>query len=139
MAVVGVAQAHACAPTEEATEVGGLGQRARAAGRGDLERVVLADLGQQVRDPLAEGDGDALGVIDEEAHGVAAEHLGEQHLDIRRGLRETRLDVCLQAVHQSSFLTTKKRASARFQLHRPGTGPESCSGKIAPWVRPRLA
>ena len=43
----GVAQADAGAAAEEAAEVVGLGQRALAARRGDLERVALADLGQQ--------------------------------------------------------------------------------------------
>ncbi|HEY7620862.1 MAG TPA: hypothetical protein VH834_13895, partial [Solirubrobacteraceae bacterium] len=57
--------------------------------------------------------------------------LGEQHLDVRRRLRKARLDVGLQAAHRTpSFLTTKKRASARFQLHRPGAGPESCTGEV---------
>ena len=132
-----VAKADASLSAEEAPEVVRLGQGARAARRGDLERVLLADLGQEVGDALAQVERDAVRVVDEQAQRVTADDLREEHLDIGRRLRETCLDICLQSAHRSSFLTTKKRASARFQLHRPGTGPESCSGKIAPWVRPR--
>src|SRR3954462_11948587 len=62
--VVGMAGAdsHAGAPAEEAAEVLGLGERALGPGRGDLERVVLADLAEVARDALAESEGDAVGM-----------------------------------------------------------------------------
>ena len=76
----------------------GLGQRTLGPGRGDLERVPLADLGQRVRDALAELERDALGMVDEQAHRAAAEHLGEQHLDVRLALGELALDLVLDGV-----------------------------------------
>src|SRR5918999_703806 len=53
-AVVVAARADARAPADVAAEVLGLGQRPLDAGRGDLERVVLADAGQVARHTFAE-------------------------------------------------------------------------------------
>ena len=46
--------AHASAPAHEATEVIGLGQGTLTTGRGDLERVALANVRARMRDALAE-------------------------------------------------------------------------------------
>ena len=43
------AGAHARAPADEAAEVLGLGERALGPGRGDLERVALAHVGEVAR------------------------------------------------------------------------------------------
>src|ERR1700690_3080793 len=48
-----VTRAHAGAVSNEATEVRGLGQRPLDAGRGDLERVALAQVVQRQRHALA--------------------------------------------------------------------------------------
>jgi len=60
---------------------------------------VLANLRQEAGDPLAEVERDALGVVDEQPQRVVAEHLGEQHLDPRRALRQRGLDLSLHLVH----------------------------------------
>src|SRR5689334_17845695 len=135
VAVAGLARAHAGAPSEEATEVVGLGERARAAGRGHLERVVLADLGQQVGDALAEVQRDPFGMVDEEAEGVAADDLGKQHFDVRRRLGEARLDVGLQAAHPL-LLPDNKKAGERPLSSMPARGPapKAVPQNIAPLV-----
>src|ERR671929_206823 len=43
-------------------------------------------------DPLAELERDAVGMIDEQAQGVAADHFGEQYLHLRLGRGEAGLD-----------------------------------------------
>src|ERR1700685_3271575 len=67
------ARATAGAATDEAAEVVGLGQRTLQAGRGDLQRVALAEVAERGRDALAECERDALGVVDEHAQGLTAE------------------------------------------------------------------
>src|SRR5215207_5728336 len=82
-AVVLAARADARAPADVAAEMLGLAQRALDAGAGNLERVLLADLGKVVGHALAEGERDALRVIDEQANEIAPHDLGEQDLDFR--------------------------------------------------------
>src|SRR5262245_55838271 len=60
VAVARLAGADAGTAAQEAPEVVRLGQGSGAARRGDLEGVVLADLGQQVGDVLAQVERDAL-------------------------------------------------------------------------------
>src|SRR5918992_161136 len=91
--VVLAAGAHPRAPADEAAEVLRLGERALHARRGDLERVLLADLGKLLRDPLAQLERDAGGVVDEEPDEAAGDDLGEQDLDLGFHLREACLDV----------------------------------------------
>src|SRR5215218_2815511 len=81
VAVARLAGADAGAAAEEAAEVGGLAERALQSRRGDLEGVALAELGELVGDPLAQLERDAAGMVDEQAQGVAADDLCEQHLD----------------------------------------------------------
>ena len=57
--------------SEEATEVLRLGQRTILAGRGHLDRVLLAIVTQQLRDLLAVREGDAVRVVDEQAQRLA--------------------------------------------------------------------
>ena len=137
-ALVLVAQANARATAEEPAEVGRLGERAVRARRGDLERVALTDLRQLVRDALAERERHALGVIDEEADGVATDELGEQHLDIRLARRERCLDLGLDAAHLPSFKNpdSDNKKSGRAPTFCTTAGPwpdsESCSETLAP-------
>ena len=87
-----------CGPARAGRGSGGSGrasQRPLAARRGDLERVVLADLREHAGDALAEVERHALGMVDEQPQRVTAEHLGEQHLDLRRALRQRGLDLGL--------------------------------------------
>jgi hypothetical protein len=62
-------------------------------------------------------------MIDEEAHRLPAEDLGEQHFDIRRRLGETRLDVCLQAAHQSLLPDNKKAGERPLSTTPAGDRP----------------
>src|SRR3954447_2553422 len=110
MTVARVARAHARTASEVPAEVVGLGQRPRAAGTGDLERVVLAHLRKHVRDTLAEVEANAVGMVDEQANDLAR-HLSQQHLDVGGALGEALLDVSLDLVHLVSFGPTKKRAT----------------------------
>ena len=87
-----------------------------AAGRGDLERVALAQVGQLLRHALAQLERDAVGMVDEHAQAAAAENLGEQHLDV--GLAERRAVVSISAwmgVIEICSFTQKKRACAHFR------------------------
>src|SRR6202022_4297753 len=54
VALASVAQAHLRAAPQVLREMLGLGQRSVLAGRGNLERVLLAVIVQQARDPLAQ-------------------------------------------------------------------------------------
>jgi hypothetical protein len=86
------------ATADEATEVGGLGQRTLAARRGDLERIALPLLAKQRCDPLAQRKRHTIGMVDEHAQhrvGGGRYDLGEQHLDFGLALGETPLDICL--------------------------------------------
>ena len=109
-----VARAHAGAAADEAAEVGGLGQRALDAGRGDLQRVALAQVVEQQRDALAQRQRDAVGMVDEHAQRAAAEHLGEQHLDVGLAVRETPLDICLHGCHRIAPLRKKSGRAPTF-------------------------
>ncbi len=84
--------AHAGAATDEAAEVVGLGERALGARRGNLERIALAQVGEQRGDALAKRERDAVGMVDEHAQrGVGAvrcQRLGEQNLDVGLAGRE---------------------------------------------------
>ncbi len=90
-----VARAHARAAPDEAAEVRGLGQRALAAGRGDLQRVALAQVVQQPRDALAHRERDAVGVVDEHAQAAPAETSASSTSISGSLVGETRLDFCL--------------------------------------------
>ena len=92
-----------------------LGQRALAAGRGDLQRVALAQIAELQRDALAQRERHAIGVVDEHAQAPAAEDLGEQHLDVGLAERETPFDIRLYGCHQLAPLRKKKRACAHFR------------------------
>ncbi len=66
-----------------------------------------------MRDALAQLERDALGMVDEELHGVALQ-LREQHLDLGLALGELALDFCLdRRAHQPSPRKMKERAHAR--------------------------
>ena len=54
------------------------------------------------------GERDAVGMVDEEAHGVSPDDLREQHLDVWLGLGQARLDLGLDAVHGVSLLLKVK-------------------------------
>src|SRR5947209_11852290 len=133
VAVPGVARTHARAPSQVAAEVVGLREGAVPARAGDLERVLLAHLGQELRDALAEVERDPAGMVDEDADRVADE-LDEQHLDVGRTVAETRLDIDLDLLHVFSFWPNKKAGYARFRYdHRPTADRcGSCRGRIAP-------
>src|SRR3954454_18955231 len=94
-----LARPDAGAPAEEAAEVRRLRQGALDARTGDLEGVVLADLGKEARDAFAERERHPLGVVDVEANRLA-DHLCQQHLDLGRALGEPRLDVGLNVLHK---------------------------------------
>src|SRR5215212_10208327 len=136
MPVVATARANARAPADVAAEVVGLGQRALGARRGHLEPVALAHLGQQLGDALAQLERDALRMVDEEAHELAADDLREQHLHLRLRLCQPGLDVGLYRAHMSLVLQQKSGRAPAFKTttHR---GRESCSDVIAPGVKPR--
>ena len=125
MAVVAGARAHARAPADVAAEVVGLGERPLGARRGDLQRVALAHLGQQLGDALAQLERDALRMVDEQAHELAAHHLGEQHLDLGLGVCQPGLDVGLYRAHDSS-LSNKKAGERPLSRHDP-PGPRKLS------------
>jgi len=95
------ARAHAGATAEEAPEVLRLGQRALRPRARDLERVLLADLGELMRDPLAEVERDALRMVDEEANGSTVDDLGGEDLHLGLGGRESRLDLLLYGTAHS--------------------------------------
>ena len=92
-------------------------------GRGDLERVALADLGQQVGDALAEGERDAVGMIDEEAHVWPPSDLGEQHLDIRRASRRAAPRSRSACCSSRSSSPDNKKAGERPLSDCTGRGP----------------
>ena len=50
-------------------------------------------------DALAESEVHAVGVVDEQPDLARRDLLGEQHLDLRLGGRETALDVVLYVLH----------------------------------------
>ena len=121
----GVTRAHARTAPDEAAEVSGLGQRALAAGRGDLERVALAQVVQQQRHALAHRERDAVGVVDEHAQAASAGDLGEQHLDRRARCRPDASLYLSAACVINWLLTQKKRAGAHsrycYRRLRDGT------------------
>jgi hypothetical protein len=90
-------------------------KRTLDARRRDLEGVAVAQLRELVGDALAQRERHAVGMVDEDAQRVPAQHLCEQHLHLRLGRGEAALDIRLQAAHPSLLLTTKKRASARLR------------------------
>src|SRR6202022_1244474 len=96
-----MARAYAGAAADEAAKVNGLRQRALATGRGDLERVALAQVAEQHRHAFAQRERDAVGVIDEHAQAAAADDLGEQDLDIGLAARQPRLDIRLHCCHDN--------------------------------------
>src|SRR3954447_10833561 len=111
MAVLGVAGAHAGLAADVAPEVLGLGERALRAGARDLERVLLADVRQMVGDALAEIQRDALRMVDEEAHEITSDHLGEQDLNLGFRLCQVGLDVGLDVAHVTSSSNKKAGSS----------------------------
>src|ERR671933_140335 len=120
VAVARLPRADAGTAAEVAVEVRRLGQRALAARRGHLERVALADVPEQVGDPLAEVERDAVGMVDEQPQRVAADDLGEQHFDVRRLGGQARLDVGLHAAHHYLLPDNKKAGSCPLSdLRRP--------------------
>jgi hypothetical protein len=64
---------------------------------GDLERVALADLGQVVRDLLAQRERDPVGMVDVEADRVAHD-LREQQFDLGLSRGEPLLDLFLDGL-----------------------------------------
>ena len=121
------ARAHARATADEAAEVVGLGERALRARRGDLERVALAHLRQELRDALAQLERDALGMVDEQTHELAAHHLGEQHLDVGLGCRQPAFDLGLyRAAHDGLHLQQKSGHSPASKGTAPDCEPQSC-------------
>src|ERR1039458_521919 len=104
----GVACAHARTATDEPAEVGGLGQGALATRRGDLERVALALIGEERRDTLAYGEGDAVGMVDVHAQAPSTEDLSEQHLDVGLALGQTAFDIGLKGGHLNRSSGEKK-------------------------------
>ena len=128
-----VARAHARAAADEAAEVRGLGQRALGARRGDLERVALAQVGQRSVTRSHSCERDAVGVVDEHAQRAAAEHLGEQHLDVGLARREPLLDICLYGVSSNLLLYAKKAGVRPLSVLLPASARrhESCRSSIA--------
>src|SRR3954452_1179563 len=120
MPLDGVAGADPRATTEEAAVVIGLGQRTLDAGRGDLQRVALADLRQRERDALAEVERHAVRMVDEETNDRSVEDLREQHLDPGLALGELRLDLGLNAAHLSSSRAIKKAGERPLSVRQTG-------------------
>src|SRR5215213_5184183 len=135
MPVVAAARTDARVPADVAAEVVGLGQRALGARRGHLEPVALAHLGQQLGDALAQRERDALRVVDEEAHELAADDLREQHLHLRLRRCQPGLDVGLYRAHLSLVLQQKSGRAPAFNT-RPGVA-KALADVIAPAVKPR--
>src|SRR6185312_5609954 len=135
-----MAHAHTRAPADEAPEVRGLGQRTVAAGRGDLQRVTLAEVVQQHRHALAHRQVDALWVVDEHAQAAPAEHLGEEHLDLRLVVFEPLFDLCLERVHLlvDPGLYAKRAGVRPLSVLLPALARrhESCASRIAPGGAP---
>ena len=131
------ARAHAGPAAEEAAEVLGLGQRALGARRGDLQRVVLADGREMVRDPLAQVEAHPVGVVDEQPHELSAHHLGEQDLDVGLDVAKTRLDVGLDGAHVHLLWHEKSGPAPAFSKTRPGQDRESNCSKGTARSAPR--
>src|SRR6188472_3704367 len=99
MAVLGVAGADLRLAPDVAAEVLRLRERALRTRTRDFERVLLADVRQLVGDALAQLEGDAARMVDEEADKVASYDLGEQDLNLRFRLCQTGLDIGLDIAH----------------------------------------
>ena len=114
-AVARIARAHARAAADEAAEVVGLGQRALGPGRGDLERVALAQprRGAVTRSHSVERD--AVGMVDEEPDERVARRprraAPRPLARSRPGAPRSRPGCCSWGVLAP---TKKKRARARF-------------------------
>src|SRR3954451_2767693 len=132
VAVDGVAGAHAGMAAEEAAEGLGLGQRPLGPRRGALQGVALTQVGQRMRDALAEPERDAVGVVDEQPDGRSAQDLGEQHLDLGLADGEPSLDIGLDGAHGDLLLTTKKAGERPLPVLPPARSRcESCVPRIA--------
>jgi len=69
----------------------GLGEWAVLPGRGDLQRIPLAVVGEVAGDPLAQSQAHAVRVVDEQAQRRACD-LCQQHLDLRFDAGESGFD-----------------------------------------------
>src|ERR687894_199218 len=133
VAVEGIPSTNPRAAAEVAAEVLWLGERAPGPGRGDLECVALAHLGQRLRDELAEPERDALRMIDEQTHRRAAHDLCEQDLDIGLAGCEPGLDICLNGAHLNLLTATKKAGERPLSVRHPARSrSESCTASLAP-------
>src|ERR1700722_12957073 len=107
----GIPQAHPRAAAQEAAVVGRLGQWAVGSRRRDLERIPLAVLGEVARNPLAQVQAHAVGMIDEQTQGGACD-LRQQHLDLRLDAGKSGFDLGLYGTHCLLHKSHKKSGRA---------------------------
>ena len=118
----------------------------RARGR-DLQRVVLEQVAEQVRDPLAERQVDAAVAVDEEAQPLGGRPLEREHLDLRRALAQPGSRPSpegLSALRRSFLLVARglraKKRWARAHLSTRNSGAEKFGREYRPeGLRPGCA
>ena len=128
-----VARAHAGAPADEAAEVLGLGQRALAARRGDLERVALAQVARAAcvtrsHSASVTPSGWSMNTRRQRPPTTSASSTSTP----ARSAARRALDICLQRGHRLDSLRKKSgRRPLSVLLPAPARRHESCPSSIA--------
>ena len=140
MALARVARAPRARRPRKRRKWAGLEAGALLGGRRDLERVALAQVAQLQRDPLARA-GVAVGIVDEQAQGLAADDLGEQHLDVRSARRgrasmsSCKLFITLLPGHKKAERRPLRSCTGRSAASAAGPRPQAVLRNVAPCLR----